>query len=764
MATSTIILGQDIDTQQKITLPQDERLGGTYVIGKTGSGKTTLLVNMILQDIEQGMGVCFFDTHGDALLDILRRFPATRDERDVILLDLLDTEYAFGLNLFQCTNPQDKEEVSRISSTIMDVFAKLFTESGDLFKEAPNMAETLQNVIPVLIAHQHPRMTMAEIPLLVSDEDARAKLLQPLKNQQVRLFWNMYNRWRHDRQDELTSSTRRRVSNFLIDSLILEIVGQSETTIDFRQIMDEGKILLVKLSRKHPLLTSLVGSVIVSQIANAAYSREDTPEDQRRQFNLYADEYQRFSTPTFAELLAEVRKYKIATVVAHQFRDQLDHANRGATLNARNLIVYEVSGKDADELAVQFDATPPEPEMEIEEEPWGDEEIKTPVRDVVSYLLSTHGSHPSPEVNEFASVRLQTFAAWNKHYPGIINLLNKLFYNAMEGKDTSSTTLTFNDFAPLLPILDYSIYFSFDSNEAQQAFMGYWDTESENARCTMGTYMREKIRNRYLEDLHEVFYHLDQWAINFMENDVRQTKMGRTYAKDGFYVVELEDIIARLKESWEGSRHDPSFYPSKVVPTWFTIDLDKLQWRPMAVSINLTTMAVGAHAWVMEKGQEENFYSEADLERAVEEELHNPLDSLAAEITELKDVMRALADDPIHTGSGLYRPVIRQIKRKPPQKTHNEMWNSIANHLASPQRYTAQAKLGTEEFTIKALPFRKADDTSVVADRVKRIQANTRQNYCKKRTDVDMEIEERQAELITTGKPISRIRHEGEEE
>ena len=391
---SSSVLGEDIITKKPVTITQVDRLGGTYVIGKTGSGKTTLLVNMILQDIEQGMGVCFFDTHGDAIMDILRRFPANRDENDVILLDLLDPDYAFGLNLFHCANPQNKEEVSRITSTVVDVFAKLFTESGDLFKEAPNMAETLQNVIPVLLSHQNPQMTMAEIPLLVSDEEARANLLKPLRNRQVQLFWNMYNRWRHDRQEELTSSTRRRVGNFLNDSLILEIVGQSETTIDFRSIMDKGKILLVKLSRKHPLITSLVGSVIVGQIANAAYSREDTPEDQRRQFNLYADEYQRFSTPTFAELLAEVRKYKIATCVSHQFRDQLDYANRGATLNVRNLIVYEVSGKDAEELAQEFAAkqtTPLETRYEA---------VRTPVMEPIQYM-TTHGVHPLEHTRTF---------------------------------------------------------------------------------------------------------------------------------------------------------------------------------------------------------------------------------------------------------------------------------------------------------------------------------------------------------------------------
>src|SRR5207253_10974749 len=116
----------------------------------------------------------------------------------------------------------------------------------------------------------------------------------------------------------------------------------------FREIMDSKKILLVQLDANLEQITSLIGSVIVGQLLNAALSRKDIPEEKRTQFNLYADEYQRFATPDFATLLAEVRKYKIATTVAHQFRDQLDQANKGATLNAANMVVYQVSGADAE--------------------------------------------------------------------------------------------------------------------------------------------------------------------------------------------------------------------------------------------------------------------------------------------------------------------------------------------------------------------------------------------------------------------------------
>lgn len=356
------ILGRDIDTQELVSIDQHS---STYIIGKAGSGKTTLLVNMIVQAIEQGHGLCFLDPHEDAITEIIKRLPSHR-EQDVILLDIADTEYTFGLNLFHCDNPQDEREVSRVTSMVMGVFARLFTESGDLLKDAPNMARTLQNVVPVLLSHTNPRMTMAEIPLLFENEDARAKLIRRVTNSQVSLFWQQYNRWRSEKQNELTSSTSNRVGNFLNDSLILKIIGQSETTLPFRRLMDEQKILLVKLSRNHELISNLIGSILVGQIALAAFSRVDTPEENRVPFYLFVDEFQNFATSTFAQILAETRKYRVYPVIAHQWRGQLDKQNREATLNAANLVVYQVSGADAEELANQYDRSPIPGEVRLE--------------------------------------------------------------------------------------------------------------------------------------------------------------------------------------------------------------------------------------------------------------------------------------------------------------------------------------------------------------------------------------------------------------
>lgn len=378
------IVGYDAKKGEYISLAQGDRRRGVYVIGKNGTGKTTFLVNLMLQDIEQGMGLCFLDPHGDAINDILRRLPKAR-ETDVILLDVMDTKYPFGLNLYECSDNQDIELVTRTTEQVLHIFEKLWGAESKTPSWGPAMEDLLRNTALTLIAN--PGYTMDEIPLLLTDEEAREKIVGNVRSSQLRLFWQQFNK-RKDK-NEYTASTLNKVRAFLSSAIVEHIVGQSHTTVDFRQIMDESKILLVKLPSRYEDITSLVGSVLIGQLLNAALSRVDLPESKRRQFNLYADEYQRFATPDFATLLAEARKFAVATTIAHQFRDQLDQANRGATLNAANMVVFRVSGEDGEEIAKEFDATPP-PAEQIGWKP-----ILSPKRDVIEHLLKSGHSNPA---------------------------------------------------------------------------------------------------------------------------------------------------------------------------------------------------------------------------------------------------------------------------------------------------------------------------------------------------------------------------------
>ena len=388
------IFGIDTQTNARVQLLKSARLQGLYLIGSTGTGKTGLLENLIIQNIKQAIGICLLDTHGDLTNAVLSRLPQER-EQDVVFLDISDEDHPFGLNLFACQTPQSARAVQYVVDQVMHIFEKLFAVSRD----TPLLIEYLRACTHTLVAN--PGYTMADIPLLLTNEACRKTFLGNVRDAEIRRFWEEYDAMSLKDQREERSGILRRVREFL-QPLTINIVGQANTTIHWRAIMDAGKILLVKLDARLESVTSLIGSVIVAQLLNAAYSRADLPVNKRRQFHLYADEFQRFATEDFAVLLTEARKFGIGTTIAHQFRDQLDKANRGATLSVANLVVFRVSGQDGEELAKAFDATPPPPAI------IGQRPILTPVQDVIGHLVRR--GHQNRLVGQFVTdylVRLE---------------------------------------------------------------------------------------------------------------------------------------------------------------------------------------------------------------------------------------------------------------------------------------------------------------------------------------------------------------------
>jgi hypothetical protein len=348
-------LGRDIETDEIVSLGDVERRSGLYILGKPGMGKTTLMVNMILQDIEHGHGLCFLDPAGDAIEEVLKRLPDHR-KQDVILLDPLDKQYAFGLNLFQCDDPTDPIQVSETLNTVLEVFAKLFTQTGN-FEDAPAMFDTLFSTIILLI--YNPSYTLTDVPVLLMSREASAKLIPNIRetHEDVRQWWQAYNaEKRFEERNKLTGSTRRRLQPFLTNEMVRHIVGQP-TTIDMRSIMDEGKILLVKLPRTQPQVTTLVGNLLIDRLLHAAYAREALREEKRRHFCLYCDEFQNYATSDFAKLITEARKYRIATTIAHQERYgqlEVDRRVLGATLATAHKVVFQPTINDAEAVAWEF--------------------------------------------------------------------------------------------------------------------------------------------------------------------------------------------------------------------------------------------------------------------------------------------------------------------------------------------------------------------------------------------------------------------------
>lgn len=179
------------------------------------------------------------------------------------------------------------------------------------------------------------------MPAVMTDESVRALFLSNVGDPIVRRYWENLFPSRRREQEEWTASSLNKIGRFLANPVIRNIVSQPRSTIDFREVMDQGKILLVNLSKGQigEDNSSLLGSVIIGKILVAALSRAEIPREKRRRFHLIVDEYQSFATASFPTLQSEARKFNIDTVVAHQYRDQLDRDNRGSTLNVGNLII-----------------------------------------------------------------------------------------------------------------------------------------------------------------------------------------------------------------------------------------------------------------------------------------------------------------------------------------------------------------------------------------------------------------------------------------
>lgn len=363
-----LLLGSDTNNQNEpLYLSDYARMLGTYVIGTTGTGKSTFLKSLVLQDILADKGVCVLDPHGDLIDDILAYLPEHR-VNDVILFDPSDIAYPLGLNLFACDR-SDPRQRDLVTSSLMDTLYKLFYDSW-----GPRMEDLLRHSIQTLL--YVPDSTFLELLLLLTNHEHRKRLRKPGSSTDpiLKHYWEQQfpesfedprvpGKWRiPPEQIELVSSSLNKIGRFLVNPVLRNIIAQPQSSIKFRQIMDESKVLLINLSKGDigSDNSSFLGSVLVNQLLLAALTRRDLPIEKRRPFYLYVDEYQNFATESFPQLQSEARKFKIVTTVAHQYRDQLDESNKGSTLNVANLIIFRVSGKDALELAGQFDNTPRE--------------------------------------------------------------------------------------------------------------------------------------------------------------------------------------------------------------------------------------------------------------------------------------------------------------------------------------------------------------------------------------------------------------------
>jgi len=335
------------NTKKKFGIKIDDRRRHFYVVGKTGMGKTVLLENMIIQDIQQGRGVAFVDPHGEAAERLLDFVPSHR-VNDVIYFNPADLEYPIAFNVMEKVNFDERHLVA---SGLMGVFKKIWPDVW-----SARMEYILNNTIFSLL--EYPGSTLLGVNRMLADPEYRKKVVEKITDPMIRSFWQTeFSRYTQRFEVEATAAIQNKVGQFVSASLIRNIIGQPNSTIDMRKIMDEQKILILNLSKGRigEDNSLLLGALLITKIQLAAMSRVDVPEEERKDFFLYVDEFQNFATQSFVNILSEARKYRLSLILGHQYITQMEETVRDAVFgNVGTLVCFRVGAEDAEFLEKEF--------------------------------------------------------------------------------------------------------------------------------------------------------------------------------------------------------------------------------------------------------------------------------------------------------------------------------------------------------------------------------------------------------------------------
>jgi hypothetical protein len=327
-------------------IKKDDRRRHMYVIGKSGTGKSRFLENLAIADIEKGEGVAVVDPHGELIDRILRYIPKSRID-DVVYFNPADRDFPIAFNPLEAT-PEFREEVA---NGFVSVLKKLFGYSW-----GPRLEYVLKHTVMALIEVEG--STMLGIVRMLTDKNYRRKIVSQVNDPVVQMFWLKEFAAYNDRMEtETISPILNKVGQFTASPIIRNIVGQPKSRLDFAKIMNEQKILLVDLSsgKIGEANSALLGSMIITKLQLAAMSRAYIPEEERKDFFLYVDEFQNFATDSFATILSEARKYRLSLTVANQYITQMEETVRDAVFgNVGTLISFRVGASDAAYLEKEY--------------------------------------------------------------------------------------------------------------------------------------------------------------------------------------------------------------------------------------------------------------------------------------------------------------------------------------------------------------------------------------------------------------------------
>ncbi|MFC1663687.1 CxxC-x17-CxxC domain-containing protein [Patescibacteria group bacterium] len=340
--------------RKKFGIKTDDRRRHMYLIGKTGMGKTVMLENMAIQDIQEGKGMGFVDPHGEAAERLLDFIPSNR-VNDVIYFDPSDLNFPITFNIMEKV---DIEHRHLVAGGLMGVFKKIWPDVW-----SARMEYILNNCILALL--EYPGSTLLGVNRMLADADYRKKVIDKVTDPVVKSFWlQEFARYSQRYEVEATAAIQNKVGQFISAPLIRNIIGQVGSSIDMRKVMDDGKILILNLSKGRVGEDSsrLLGALLITKLQIAAMSRVDIPEEKRKDFYLYVDEFQNFATESFVNVLSEARKYRLSLILGHQYITQMSEEVRDSVFgNVGTIVCFRVGAEDAEflekELIPEFDAS-----------------------------------------------------------------------------------------------------------------------------------------------------------------------------------------------------------------------------------------------------------------------------------------------------------------------------------------------------------------------------------------------------------------------
>jgi len=339
------------NSRRRFGIREDDRRRHFYAVGKTGMGKTEMLKNMAVQDIQGGNGMGFVDPHGEAAEELLQ-FVQKERVLDVIYFNPADTDFPMAFNVMENVEAEHRHLVA---SGLMSVFKKVWPDVW-----SARMEYILNNTVLALL--EYPDSTLLGINRMLVDVTYRQKVIDHITDPVVKAFWTQeYARYTQRYEIEATAAIQNKVGQFLSNPLIRNIVGQTRSSFDMREVMDTKKVLILNLSKGRigEDNSRLLGAMLITKLQLAAMSRVNIPEEQRQDFFLYIDEFQNFATESFVNILSEARKYRLSLILSHQYIAQLGTGNeahvRDAVFgNVGTIVTFRVGAEDAEFLEKEF--------------------------------------------------------------------------------------------------------------------------------------------------------------------------------------------------------------------------------------------------------------------------------------------------------------------------------------------------------------------------------------------------------------------------